>query len=101
MDRGTTGAECSVTPDLHPLVRILSPTFVIGQITVHQVAGASVMSLGNTWASDFRHQAHVQQGFGNVYGSRSIVANNQWSPSAGTPAREDRPTPWPKRWLRA
>ncbi len=88
-------------PDLQPFVRILSPTFVIGQITVHQVAGASVMSLGNTWASDFRHQAHVQQGFGNVYGSRSIVANNQWAPPVETRAREERPSPWPVRWVRS
>lgn len=101
VERGTASPECSVTSHLHPFVRVLSPTFVIGQITVHQVAGASVMSLGNTWASDFRHQAHIQQGFGNVYGSRPVVANNHWSAPGGAPGRETPSSPWPERWVRA
>lgn len=51
----------------------LSPVFVIGQIRIGSVEGASCINLGNNRPSHFRSEKKHVQGFGTVSGDNSKI----------------------------
>jgi len=85
----------------------LSPTFVIGQIKIGSIEGASCFNLGNNLPSGFTSRKVHNQGFGSVEGSENRLSGLRTlvheTPAAGT---EDGDTPsyeppeWIMQWMK-
>lgn len=56
---------------------LLSPTFIIGQIRIGSVEGASCVNLGNNFPTHFQNQKKHNQGFGNVGGDHNRVTGTR------------------------
>lgn len=52
---------------------VLSPAFIIGSISIGEIAEASCLNMGNNWISDFRSYKKHNQGFGSVRGDHAVV----------------------------
>ncbi|MEO3944004.1 hypothetical protein [Gorillibacterium sp. CAU 1737] len=84
----------------------LSPTFVIGQIKIGTIEGASCFNLGNNVPSGFTSRKVHNQGFGSIEGdgnhlsgTRSFLQETsvQEGEQGEAPALD--PPEWIKKWL--
>lgn len=55
------------------VAHVWSPTFIIGTIHIGQVEGASCVSFGNNWISEFTSFKKQNQGFGSVHGDHAVL----------------------------
>jgi hypothetical protein len=52
---------------------MFSPVFVIGNIRIGTVEGASCVNIGNNWPTGFENHSKTNQGFGNVSGDHNVL----------------------------
>jgi hypothetical protein len=51
----------------------LSPTFIIGQMRIGSIEGASCLNMGNNWPTGFESHKKHNQGFGTVGGDNNRI----------------------------
>lgn len=85
----------------------LSPTFVIGQIKIGTIEGASCLNLGNNVPSGFASRKVHNQGFGSVEGDanrlsgiRSFLHENPAAESGDGEAPAYELPDWIKDWMK-
>lgn len=55
----------------------LSPTFIIGELRIGSVEGASCINLGNNYPTAFQSHKKHNQGFGNVEGNQNKLSGTK------------------------
>jgi hypothetical protein len=86
----------------------LSPAFVIGQIRIGSVEGASCINLGNNLPSGFKSRKMQNQGFGSVGGdgntvrdARSFLYDQPEREAADRPPAEEEMPDWIREIIHA
>lgn len=85
---------------------LLSPTFIIGNIRIGTVEGASCINLGNNLPVGFTSRKTHNQGFGNVHGDDNRLSHTRSflhetahvGPDETEPGNYDIPD-WVKDWM--